>query len=151
MLNRAKSKFNEYLLTLKRNRKFLSIVHQVILGISGDQYYGYIDNLLEVVTENFKSFGLKLDENSISLVPSLYQDTLKIHEPVSLAHIDYDWYESVFLSLHEIVPHLVKGGTLIIDDYDAYSGCKKAVDEYFDDRHDEFTFIRNSRLHIVKN
>jgi O-methyltransferase len=38
----------------------------------------------------------------------------------------------------------------VIDDYDRWSGCRKAVDEYFANKHDGYSFIRRSRLHIVR-
>jgi asparagine synthase (glutamine-hydrolysing) len=55
---------------------------------------------------------------------------LHVSEPVALAHIDGDWYRSVMTCLRRIEPNLVPGGTLVIDDYRAWSGCKRAVDEY---------------------
>ena len=84
------------------------------------------------------------------MVKGLYSDTLKIDSPVSLAHIDCDWFDSVMTCLERIAPRLVKGGALVIDDYDNWSGCKSAVDLYFNDRKAEFDFVRKSRLHIVK-
>jgi O-methyltransferase len=66
------------------------------------------------------------------LIRGLVQDTLHINEPVCLAHIDVDWYEPVLICLERIEPHLSVGGTLVIDDYLAWSGCQRAVDEYFD-------------------
>lgn len=52
--------------------------------------------------------------------------------------------------LQRIVPHLVQGGMLVVDDYDTWSGCRKAVDEYFADKRDRYDFVRRARLHIVK-
>lgn len=118
-------------------------------GISGETYYGYIDNLYDKVVNNFFSFGIDIVENNIHLVKGFYEDTLKVDFPVALAHIDCDWFDSVWISLQRIEPYLVSGGTLIIDDYYAYSGCKKAVDKYFQDKK-YFKFVDKSRLHIIK-
>jgi hypothetical protein len=118
-------------------------------GIGGDLYYGYQEDLYGKVVQNFKDFGIEPSDEHISLVKGLYQDTLHLTSPVCLAHIDCDWYESVFLSLERIEPFVVSGGIIIIDDYYAYTGCKKAVDEYFKDRND-CKFINKSRLHIIK-
>jgi asparagine synthase (glutamine-hydrolysing) len=54
------------------------------------------------------------------------------------------------ICLQRIVPRLIVGGTLVIDDYEAWSGCRKAVDEYFVDKTAEFTFVKKSRLNIIR-
>ena len=119
-------------------------------GIGGNTYYGYEENLLATVGENFRRHGIPVSENNIHLVKGMFQDTLRVDEPVALAHVDGDWYESVMTCLRRIEPHLVRGGVLVIDDYDDWSGCRKAVDEYFADKRDRYDFVRKSRLHIVR-
>jgi hypothetical protein len=89
-------------------------------------------------------------EHNVEFVRGLFEDTLHVDKPVALAHLDCDWYESVKLCLERIEPMLQAGGVLVIDDYDAWSGCRAAVDEYFLGRQDRFLFQRTSRLHIVK-
>jgi hypothetical protein len=120
-------------------------------GIGGDRYYGYEDNLRDKVANTLRSFGLDLESRRIELVQGLFQDTIHIHEPVALAHIDADWYQSVMTCLERIEPYLSPGGVLVIDDYDHWSGCRKAVDEYFADKRDRYFFVRRSRLHIVRD
>jgi asparagine synthase (glutamine-hydrolysing) len=73
-----------------------------------------------------------------------------VDEPVALAHIDAAWYQSVRTCLERIEPKLSQGGVLVIDDYDQWSGCRKAVEEYFADKRDRYQFVRRSRLHIVR-
>jgi hypothetical protein len=119
-------------------------------GIGGDRYYGYEDNLRDKVADTLRSFGLDLKARRIELIQGLFQDTLDLDEPVALAHIDADWYESVMTCLERIAPHLSPGGVLIVDDYDHWSGCRKAVDEYFADKRDRYAFARLSRLHIIR-
>ena len=51
--------------------------------------------------------------------------------------------------LERIAPRLATGGLLIIDDYDAWSGCRRAVDEYFAEL-DLYEFRKLARLQIVK-
>lgn len=121
-------------------------------GIGGDLYYGYQDNLLETVKSSFCSvLDLEnLQELKIEFVKGLFEDTLVCKQPVALAHIDCDWYDSVMVCLERIVPMLVRGGILVIDDYDHWSGCKKAVDAYFADKKELFMFQKKSRLHIIK-
>lgn len=41
------------------------------------------------------------------------------------------------------------GGRLIIDDYDLWSGCRAAVDEYFTGR-PAYRFERRGKLHVVR-
>ncbi len=121
-------------------------------GIGGDLYYGYQDNLLETVKSSFCSvLGMESPkEANIEFVKGLFQDTLICREPVALAHIDCDWYDSVMVCLERIVPMLVQGGILVIDDYDCWSGCRRAVDAYFKDKQEQFLFEKKSRLHIIK-
>lgn len=119
-------------------------------GIAGDRYYGYENNLREKVAATLLSFGLDLEAHRIALVEGLFQHTLRLEGPVALAHIDADWYESVRTCLERIEPQLSRGGVLVIDDYDHWSGCRTAVDEYFADKRDRYDFVRRARLHIVR-
>jgi asparagine synthase (glutamine-hydrolysing) len=121
-------------------------------GIGGEQdtYYGYEENLLEKVGETFRRYRLPAEHHHIEMIQGLYEDTLHVSEPVALAHIDCDWYESVMLCLERIVPHLIPGGILVIDDYFDWSGCRAAVDTYFTGREAEFEFVMKSRLHIIR-
>lgn len=100
-------------------------------GICGDTYYGYREDLYNIVKENLKSLGYPAKENRVYLVKGLIQETLTVDEPVSLAHIDVDWYQSVMVSLERIVPFLSNGGAVVVDDYFDWSGCRQAVDDYF--------------------
>jgi O-methyltransferase len=118
-------------------------------GLGGNRYYGYEENLLETVTGNFRRHGVPVGEHNVHLVKGLFHETLRVRQPVALAHIDGDWYESVMTSLQRIEPHLARHGVLVIDDYYAWSGCRKAVDEYFSDKRDRYEFIRKARLHVV--
>lgn len=120
------------------------------VGIKGDDYYGYQTNLLQRVTQVFHDFDLPPAANTLHFIKGYYEDTLLIEEQVAVAHIDCDWYSSVICCLEHIVPKLVVGGTLVIDDYEAWSGCRRAVDEYFNGRQDEFEFVMKSRLHITR-
>jgi hypothetical protein len=74
---------------------------------------------------------------------------MQLEEPVALAHLDGDWYESTRTCLTRIAPRLVPGGRIVLDDYDKWSGCRAAVDEYFAGR-DGFRFERRSRLHVIR-
>jgi len=132
------------------HNRYETIVSGQSKGIKGAKYYGYEEDLLTRVNENFDRHKVAVRENNIHLVKGLFEDSMRVSEPVALAHIDGDWYQSVLTCLERIEPHLVSGGVLIIDDYDAWSGCRKAVDEYFSDKLERYEFVRHSRLHVVR-
>jgi hypothetical protein len=120
-------------------------------GIDGRRYYGYESKLYHRVVQTFADFGLAVGENNIHLVKGLYKESMNIDSLVALAHIDCDWYESVFTCLDRIAPRLAQGGTIILDDYYVWSGCRKAVDDYFRGADiQSYRFITKSRLHIVR-
>jgi len=121
-------------------------------GIEGKEYYGYQTDLLDRVIETFHGYGFAPKPHQIHFVQGTYETTLAhyLNEPVALAHIDCDWYDSVTVCLEEIAPRLVVGGTLVIDDYFEWSGCRQAVDDYFADKQDQFIFRTRSRLHITR-
>jgi asparagine synthase (glutamine-hydrolysing) len=119
------------------------------VGLGGNTYYGYEENLLETVIGNFRRHAVPVGAHNVHLVKGLFHETLWVGQPVALAHIDGDWYESVMTSLQRIEPHLTQDGVIVIDDYYAWSGCRKAVDEYFSDKRDRYEFIRKARLHIA--
>ncbi len=121
-------------------------------GIDGQTYYGYRGDLVGEVTATLADFGLDLEAHRIRLVQGLFQDTVaELTEPVALAHLDGDWYESTMVCLVAIAPLVVPGGRIVIDDYDAWSGCRQATDEFLEtDLGREFTVERRSRLHLVR-
>ncbi len=117
-------------------------------GIHGDEYYGYRQDLKEQVTASFERYGLPLSEHNVSLVQGLYQDTLNPPGAVAFAHVDCDWYESVTVCLERIAPKLSVGGSIVVDDYFSYSGCRAAVWDYFRGRLEEFAIEYRERLVI---
>ncbi|MCP4213850.1 MAG: dTDP-6-deoxy-L-hexose 3-O-methyltransferase [bacterium] len=56
------------------------------------------------------------------------------HLKISLLHIDVDLYEATKVCLEELFPLVVRGGIVILDDYGAFAGANKAIDDYFEDR-----------------
>jgi hypothetical protein len=44
--------------------------------------------------------------------------------------LDGDWYESTRICLEHLYPLLSPGGFVILDDYFAWPGCRKATDEF---------------------
>ena len=131
------------------HRRYATIVSGASKGIGGETYYGYRNDLLVEVTESFERHGLPIADHNVEFVQGLFEDTITLDEPVALAHLDGDWYASTMTCLTRIAPLLSVGGRFVIDDYDTWSGCRAAVDEYFAGRRG-FRFERRGRLHIVR-
>jgi len=119
--------------------RYREIVDGKSRGIGGDLYYGYQPNLEEVVRGNLQRHGIDCNAQSISLIKGRLEDTMQIDQPVALAHIDVDWYQPVWTSLQRIFPRLVPGGSIILDDYHDWGGCRKAVDQFLAEVVDQVT------------
>lgn len=130
-------------------RRYQSIVGGESAGIGEDQYYGYRPDLSQAVVANLATFGYETNTSAIRLIPGLFSETLHVEKHIAVAHIDCDWYESVWVALERLSPWIVEGGTLVIDDYFTWSGARAAVDSFFDGR-SGWRFESRSRLHIVR-
>lgn len=53
------------------------------------------------------------------------------HLKISLLHIDVDLYEPTKHVLEKLYDKVTKGGIIIFDDYGAFAGTNKAVDDFF--------------------
>ena len=132
------------------HRRYEAIVGGEAKGVGGDTYYGYRDDLYAEVTDSFARLGVPVDDHNVELVQGLFEDTIDLDEPVAFAHLDGDWYESTMTCLGRIAPLIVPGGRIVLDDYDTWSGCRTAVDEYFSERA-EFRLERKAKLHVVRS
>lgn len=56
------------------------------------------------------------------------------HLKISLLHIDVDLYEPTKHILEKLYDRVTVGGIIIIDDYGAFAGTNKAVDDFFKDK-----------------
>jgi len=56
------------------------------------------------------------------------------HLKISLLHIDVDLYEPSKVILEKLYSRVTKGGIIILDDYGAFAGTNKAVDDFFKDK-----------------
>ncbi|GAA1430840.1 hypothetical protein GCM10009616_16480 [Microlunatus lacustris] len=131
------------------HRRYQRIQEGRSRGVGGELYYGYRDDLYREVQESFARCGVDVADHRVELVRGLFADTLHLDEPVALAHLDGDWYESTMTCLERLAPLLVPGGRIVLDDYYAWSGCKRAVDEYFADR-PGYRLERRAKLHAVR-
>ena len=97
---------------------------------------------LEDVQQNVAKTGYPMD--MFQFIKGKVEDTLpgKVYfNTCALLRLDTDWYESTLIELKELYPKLSENGPLIIDDYGYWQGCRKAVDEYFNEQ----------RIHILLN
>ncbi len=78
--------------------------------------------------------GWDLPQEMLQIREGWFQDTVpgcEDPEAIAVLRLDGDLYESTKVCLEHLYPRLSPGGFLIIDDY-ALTGCRKAVDEYFE-------------------
>lgn len=76
------------------------------------------------------------DINSLCDHVGWFQDTLPLPETsdIPILRLDGDWYASTKTCLEHLYDNVVSGGFVVIDDYGAYEGCTKAVDEFMEVR-----------------
>jgi len=89
---------------------------------------------LDEVRANFQRFALLDDQ--VEFVQGWFRDTLPAlrGRVWSVIRLDGDLYESTRDALTHLWPGLAVGGFVIVDDYGAVDGCRRAVDE-FRERH----------------
>jgi O-methyltransferase len=76
------------------------------------------------------------------LVKGWFKDTLPSFTPpgkIAVLRLDGDWYESTIVCLDHLFQHLADNALVMIDDYYAWEGCPRAVNE----------FVSRSRHHGV--
>lgn len=93
-------------------------------------YNGWAYAPLELVRANVLSTGYPAER--VHLIRGRVEETVPEQAPQSIAllRLDTDWYESTRHELEHLYPLLVPRGVLVLDDYGAWAGHRKAVDEY---------------------
>lgn len=86
---------------------------------------------LEVVRENIAKTGYNTDR--FHIVQGDVEQTLPktLPDQISLLRLDTDWYASTKAEMDYLYPLLETGGVFLCDDYGAWKGAYKAVNEYF--------------------
>ena len=101
-----------------------------IYNYLGKDGHGTMEECKELLIDK-----IKYPMENIEFHQGWFQDTLVGIEDeinkISLLRIDADWYASTKVCLDSLYQLVSKGGVIIIDDYLAYDGCEKAVDEFF--------------------
>lgn len=99
---------------------------------------GFYENMGRAVGRIDDSRGLLLDEigydeAEVHYHIGLFQETVPQAQdlgPIALLHLDGDWYASTRVCLEHLYDRVVIGGLVVLDDYGAYEGCARAVDEF---------------------
>jgi len=107
---------------------------------------------LEEVRGNFMTAGL-YDESRLRFIVGPVEQSLRspqlLPERIALLRLDTDWYDSTRVELEQLFPRLVRGGTLIVDDFGHWAGARQAAMEYFGGA-GGFTPIDYSAVALVK-
>jgi O-methyltransferase len=85
---------------------------------------------LDEVKANFTRYGLLDDQ--VQFLVGWFRDTLPAApiQRLAVLRLDGDMYESTIVALRALYPKVSIGGYVIIDDYGAVRGCRKAVDDF---------------------
>ena len=71
--------------------------------------------------------------SDVELVKGKVEDTLflpNLPKSIAILRLDTDFYESTKAELQILLPKVVLGGVLIMDDYGAWAGARKAFDDF---------------------
>lgn len=78
----------------------------------------------------------------VSIVPGFIEQSIrgpKLPSHVCFAYIDFDFYEPILTALNFLENVVPVGGCIVVDDYGFFSaGAQRAVDEYLEERRDDF-------------
>jgi len=89
--------------------------------------YEEINSLLE--KQNLAKNVEIIKGNILETLDSYLEDNP--HLKISLLHIDVDLYEATKHVLEKLYDKVSKGGIIIFDDYGAFAGANKAIDDFF--------------------
>lgn len=101
----------------------------------GDKHHKYsqLAISLEQVARNFEDYNLLDDQ--VKFLKGWFKDTLPNApiEKLAVCRLDGDMYESTMDALRALYPKVTVGGYIIVDDYGAIEGCRKAIHDYRDE------------------
>jgi O-methyltransferase len=94
----------------------------------------YYDNC-RADEEEFRARALEqgVPAAHIHVYPGWFQDTLPYFpadRSIAVLRLDCDWHDSMIQCLEALYPRIERGGIVIIDDYDVWDGCSRAVHEF---------------------
>jgi hypothetical protein len=115
--------------------------YKYILTKEGDDYYGNITNLLEVIQNDL--YKVCIPEN-LEFIQGKYEDilpSLNDDRKFDLVHIDCDWYESSKVVYSYLQSRVKPGAIIQVDDYSFWEGSKQA--------YNDTTWLINYQTHLV--
>lgn len=79
------------------------------------------------------------------------EDTIPTTVPqqIALLRLDTDWYQSTYHELTHLFPLVIRGGVIIIDDYNHWQGQRKAVDQYFSENNVQIALVRIDKGGVI--
>jgi len=93
---------------------------------------GYFDNCKAEMEWAEKAMK-KANITNYKLVKGWFDKTIpgySFDSPITILHLDADWYDSTMVCLENLFPKVATGGIIILDDYHTWDGCSKAVHDY---------------------
>lgn len=74
----------------------------------------------------------KVPTEQITVYKGWFNETVQKYpgNPIAVLRLDGDWYESTMDCLQTLYPFVSFGGVVIMDDYEAWDGCARAVHDY---------------------
>lgn len=129
--------------------KSINKFNDIRAGIHKDRYdkwHGekkWIYSPIELVKKNMYLTGY--EKEKIKFIKGDVLETLDTYRPskIALLRLDTDWYASTKKELEILAPNIEIGGYLVIDDYYAWQGSRKATDE--------FMLLNNNKYVIIDN
>ena len=97
-----------------------------------DQEGSWLAVTREQVLSNIAKFGL--DQSLFRLVQGDVQETLReqanLPDSIAVLRLDTDFYKSTLVELEVLYPLVSDFGIVILDDYDFWSGSRRAFEEF---------------------
>ena len=89
-----------------------------------------LEEINELLNQQGLNKNIDIIKGDILVTLDAYLDK-NPHLKISLLHIDVDLYEPTKHILEKLFDKVTKGGIIIFDDYGAFAGTNKAVDDFF--------------------
>lgn len=105
-------------------------------GRGGERWVGEVVGSPRRVERILRKVGTRME--NVVVHRGWFDDTIPTAEtgPIAFLHVDCDFYKPTLLVLRTLVPRVVSGGWVQIDDYLSFEGSRLAVNEYLADRDD---------------
>ena len=91
----------------------------------------------------------KVSIKNLKIIKGFFSNTIPKNinnfNNIVLLRLDADWYEATYYLLDNLYNKVVKGGVIIIDDFYAYIGCRKAVVDFFNTRKLKLPYIYHTK------